>query len=727
LKPFLCLPPLFLALLLSSGLLPVPAAQVPAADEQFRKIILPGEARDLLGRLRAADALIRKKAYADGIDEYLRLIAENGDELVPEEAPREAIASTRRSVQLRRLCHARIAVSAPPALRHYRARVDPRARRWLKDGTDAHDTRALRRVVDEAFCSSFAGQAIDLLGDLAFEKGNFAEARGWWRLLALPASDAAPADPGARRFPDPQVDVARVRAKQVIALLFEGELRQAREDLTAIRKLHGQASGRLAGRTGNYADILQSLVAERLKRGPLSPEEEDWPTFAGSPSRNRVLNEALSQRLWANGPAWRVRLGGAAGEGDEPAGERAEARTAPGRRLAFHPVIAGRRVLVADARFITAYDLDSGRRLFRYDVKAPGRPGLDGLRMQVPAPPDVRYTLSIAEGRVYARLGTQLIGPQKKEAPGEPHPASYLVCLDLPAAKAGKPAAVKERWVAKASRAAGAEYVFEGAPLVYDGRVYVAETCWAGGRLRTAVSCRDADSGALRWRQEVCEVSDADEEPAPRVQHHLLTLAGTSVVYCAHAGAVISLDGQSGRRLWGVRYPSRRPGAASTPAPRDLAPCVAVGRRLFVAPLDSDRILCLDVETGRTLWEREGMDVVHLLGVSAGRLIFTTTGGIRALAAATGADDGGWRQPALGRLPAFGRGLLAGGWVLWPTQDPRLPLRALNEADGGQERGSDLLDPTRLHRLRPGNMAPGGGCLVVADTEELIGYTVGKK
>jgi outer membrane protein assembly factor BamB len=710
--------------LLASVLLLLPAAaQAPGADEQFRKILLPGEARDLLGRLRAADALIRKKAYAEGIDEYLRLIEENGDELVPEEAPHEGIASTRRSVQLRRLCHARIAVSPPAALRHYRARVDPRARRWLKEGTDAHDTKALRRVVDEAFCSRFADQAFDLLGDLAFEKGNFAEARGWWRLLALPASDAAPAEPWALRFPDPQVDVARVRAKQVIALLFEGELRQAREELEVFRKLHGQVSGQLAGRKGIYADTLQALVAERLRGGPLSPEEDDWPTFAGSPSRNRVLDSALSPRLWAGGPAWRVRLGGAAGDGDEPAGERAEPRAAPARRLAFHPVIAGRRVLVADARFVTAYDLHSGRRLFRYDVKAPGRPGLDGLRAKVPAPQHLRYTLSTAEGRVYARLGAERIGPPKKDAPGAAPPASYLVCLDLPAAEGVRPVTPRERWVSKASRVAGAEYVFEGAPLVDDGRVYVAETCWAGGRMRTAVCCRDADSGALRWRQEVCEIADGDEEPAARVQHHLLTLAGASVVYCTHAGAVIGLDGRSGRRLWGVRYPSHRRDEARTPPPRDPPPCVAVGRRLFITPLDSDRILCLDVETGRTLWEREGMDVVHLLGVSAGRLIFTTTGGIRALEVATGDDGGGWRQPAVGRLPGFGRGLLADGWVLWPTQDPRLPLRALNEADGGQVRGPDTLDPTRLHRLRPGNMAFGGGGLVVADTEELIGYT----
>jgi outer membrane protein assembly factor BamB len=149
---------------------------------------------------------------------------------------------------------------------------------------------------------------------------------------------------------------------------------------------------------------------------------------------------------------------------------------------------------------------------------------------------------------------------------------------------------------------------------------------------------------------------------------------------------------------------------------------VAAGGRLFVAPRDSDRIFCLDAETGRALWERTGIRAVQVLGVSAGRLIFTTAGGVRALDAATGDDVGGWRQPAVGRLSPLGRGLLAGGWVLWPTQDPRLPLRALHARDGTPRRGADTFDPTRLHRLRPGNMAFGGGCLIVADCEDLNCY-----
>jgi outer membrane protein assembly factor BamB len=622
-------------------------------------------------------------------------------------------------VQLRRLCHLRIAALPAEALRHYRGRVDGQARRWFEQGAARHDRAALRRVVDEAGASSFAERAIDLLGDLAFEKGNFAEARGWWRWLAPPPSETslAAVDP---LFPAGAVDAALVRAKQVVALLFEGEVSRARAELHAFRTLHGRASGRLAGRMGNYAATLQALLDERSKGGPLSAEEGDWPTFAGSPSRNRPLDAPLSPALWADGPSWRVRLGPDP-EGEDPAGEAAEPLTAPARRLAFDPVITGRLVLVADARRILGFDLHSGGREFCFDLKTSGRAGLDTLRLRLPAPADLRYTLSVADGRVYARLGAPFLVAQGANAPAQA--PSYLVCLDLPTTRAGKgPAVIRERWVIPARVEGTARYAFEGTPLVCDGRAYAAESCRAGGRTRTAIACHDADSGALLWRQEVCETPDAEEDPPPRARHHLLTLAGTSVVYCAHAGAIVSLDAVTGKRLWGVRYPGRGPDAASAPAARDLGPCVAVGRRLYVAPLDSARVLCLDVQTGRTLWEREGIEPVHLLGVSAGRLLFTTAGGVRALDAATGGDEGGWRQPAVGRLAPFGRGLLTGGWILWPTQDPRLPVRGLNEADGTSQRGALTLDPTRLHRLRPGNLVFGSGCLVVADTHELIGY-----
>ncbi len=52
-----------------------------------------------------------------------------------------------------------------------------------------------------------------------------------------------------------------------------------------------------------------------------------------------------------------------------------------------------------------------------------------------------------------------------------------------------------------------------------------------------------------------------------------------------------------------MRYPSRGDKTADgEPSPRDLAPCLFADGRLYVAPADDDRLLCLDAATGETLW-----------------------------------------------------------------------------------------------------------------------------
>jgi outer membrane protein assembly factor BamB len=683
-----------------------------AAQERPGPVALPGETKQFVSRLKFADDLAARRKWAEAVDEYQRLLHEAGDALVPAEADRDGLGSPPRSVQLRRLCQVRLAALPLPGLEAYRRRVDRQAGRGLRQGTAERDPEVLRRVVDEAFCSRAGDQALDMLGDLAFECGDFAGARGWWRLLAVPASEVLGRKkpvPGELRFPDPQVDVARVRAKQVLALLFDGDLAAARAEFDAFRSLHPRAAGHLAGKVGNYASIL----GEWLARPPDFPEHQEWPTFAGSPARDRDLPAAPPRRLWADGPTWRVRLDNlekapASDPADQPIVSAALAR-----RLACQPLVVESEVLIADARQVAAFDLFTGRLLFRYDLGQDG--GQLGLPpRQVHADPDAGFTLTASDGHVYARLGASAVAGAKKG--GQPQGPSCLVCLDLKE-DAKRPG--RQRWLVQARGKAGAGACFEGAPLVHAGRVYAAVSRPAAGRTRAAVACYDADTGAPRWEQEVCEVP----EGRLRAPQHLLTLAGGQLVYCTHAGAVVALDADTGKLCWGVRYPRRVPGPLDgDPPPRGLSPPVFADGRLFVAPRDAARILCLEPYTGRTLWERDGIEVVHLLGCSRGRLVFTTPQGIRAVGARTGGDADGWLQPVEGRLPGFGRGLLAGGWVFWPVQDGRLPLRALNVADGTQQRDEQYLEPTQLRRIRPGNMAYGQGCLVVAGVEELVGY-----
>ena len=295
-----------LPLVLTAGMLP--------GAEPVSRAPIPGESPGTGRRLEAADKLAAGKQYVAAAEEYERILEEAGDDLVA--------VGERLSVPARRLCHLRLAALPAEVLRPYRGRVDPQAKKWLEQGRADHDRRPLERVVDEAFCSRPAEAALDLLGDLAFERGQFHEALGWWRQLALPASEAVGRvrdplpPPWSRRgeaaaqvellYPDPQGDVAQVRAKEILGLLFLGDLAAAKAELEAFRTMHPKAEGHLAGRRGNYAEILQTLVSRPV---PAEPADDAWPTFAGDAARAAVLpavprDPNRLNPLVASGPAW---------------------------------------------------------------------------------------------------------------------------------------------------------------------------------------------------------------------------------------------------------------------------------------------------------------------------------------------------------------------------------------------------------------------------------------
>jgi outer membrane protein assembly factor BamB len=708
-----------------------------AADRELSRIELAGEVPRTTRRLAAADELAAHEKWTEAVDEYYHILTEAGDDLVPLDA--------HHSLQARRVCHLRLAALPPAALQLYRSWVDNQAKKWLDQGHVARDPAVLRRLVAESFCSRYADQALDLLGDLAFERGGFDEADHWWRMLALPATERentshrpAPPHPpspplakggtaGVRGllFPDPQVDLAQVRAKQILARLFRGERAGLVEELAAFRTLHPTAKGRLAGQEGLYTEILQNL-ARQQETLVARATDGAWATLGGNAARGLIMPKPpchKSPLRPLDGPQWTALLDTASGTAATGAASSGKVRPPfeAARFLAFHPVIDGDRVYVADAHRVRGYNLLDGRLLLGYDLER------RGLRFESAAEPDLSYTLTVAGNRIYARLGAQGLGPNPPPPPlakggiggvGTAYaPHAYLVCLDLLDVSGGV-----ERWGPIASEGTAATGpVFEGAPVVGLGRVFLAESRFAAGQTHTAITCYDADTGKHLWKSAVCSVPQEGktEERLPRYRHHLVTLAGSTVFYCSHSGAIAALDALTGRHLWAVRYPGRiQPTLFGQTPPRDLAPCLYAGGRLYVAPLDSDRVLCLDPDTGRTVWENGPLQVLHLLGVAKGRLIFTTTTPrpcIRAVDAATGRDLRYWMQPADGsELKTFGRGLLAGDWVFWPIRsDRREGLYVLDQETG---------EPVMFHEKINGNLAVGDGCLAVAGVRELSVY-----
>jgi outer membrane protein assembly factor BamB len=676
---------------------------------------ITGVVRELAVRLAAADRLAADHRWQDAIDEYLDLIREHGDALVPVDPTGEPLAMGQRFVQARWLAHQRVGALGPDAWTAFRNRTQHSALQRFQRGASERDPRQLRRVVEEAFCSPAATEALELLGDLAFERGNFAEAQHWWRLLVRPASVVV--ETGKQRpllCPPPPGDVAaRVRAKQIVTLLFQEQAARVPAELQAFRPAHAGSKGTIAGRSGAYADLISELLKEG--QGSVPAMELEWPTFAGDFSRNRDLSVPPSPRLWADGPAWRVRLD----TGDkllDTTAPKPLAGTDAARHFGFHPIIAGDLACVADSRYVRGFALRTGRLAFQYDLlKACDIPGGEELTAKLPVPAQTSFTLTAADDCLYARLGGTLFGPLKE---GEKRPTgSWLVCLSLPAtAPKEARAPYQHRWLVEAPAAEGELAMFEGAPVVAGKSVYTVVSRLRGNKVQAALCCFDAATGQPRWEQALVE-SPLSEDRATRRQH-LLTLAGPYLVYCSHAGAVLAVDATTGKTAWAVRYASRN----LKGSPRDLCPAVAAGHHVVVAPADLDRLVCLDVMTGRSVWQREAIEVVHLLGTSRGQLIFTTPHGIRAVALTTGEDEGGWRQPLAGNLDPCGRGLLAGELTFWPTLDAKLTWRVLDVMDGTVTDRMGGYEPAALRALPPGNVIAGGGCLVIATSEELWGF-----
>jgi outer membrane protein assembly factor BamB len=680
------------------------------AGERIAETVIPGEARSMAGRLAATDRLVSRGEWYAALDEYQRLLHEPVNTLVPLDPQ-----NPRHLVSLRRLVHARLAALPEKALRLYRLRVDGKARRWLAEARAHRDPTPLHRLIDDAFCSTQTDEALELLGDLKFERGNFDEARRCWRPIAGPPGLSTPQTVLAPlRIPQPKVDVARVRAKLLLAQLFQGELADAAAGIESFRRQYPDAQGYLAGRTSVYADVMQEILHRAREAGPPGGDA-DWTTFAGNYARNYIAFDVPDRRFWGARPGWKVRL-------DRPE-DRTDSETAPvvsssiaTRQLAFFPIIMGDLILVSDACTVKAYDRRTGRPVFLYDLTRDlvGE-SFKTLWRKLPAPADLRYSLSATDDAVFARLGRQKLGPR-----GGADLDTYLVCLDL-GPGTGKRGA--RRWLVHATEKQGENGAFEGPPVVHDGLVYIAHSRFKGIHTQTAVVCYRAEDGTELWRQQICVTAEFKGDPAPRYRHHLLTLAGPNLVYCSHSGAVVAVELRTGRPAWAVRYPSLMGLVASDSATaRDLGACLYHNDRVFVVPADSNTLYCLDAETGRTLWGREGLDPVHLLGVARGRLVLTARDGLRAIDAATGNDSGGWAQPDTGRLPGFGRPLAAGEWIFWPTQDSDFPVRAIHLNDGTQEHDGRVFNPIELRRIPPGNLAFAHGCLVSAGSEEMTVY-----
>ena len=146
-----------------------------------------------------------------------------------------------------------------------------------------------------------------------------------------------------------------------------------------------------------------------------------------------------------------------------------------------------------------------------------------------------------------------------------------------------------------------------------------------------------------------------------------------------------------------------------------MNPCLYHQGTLYVAPADSPRIFAIDAQTGMILWQtgEQTEDALNLLGATDDYLI---AGGNKLYWIGLKDEDRGQIKhiwPEGNDKPGFGRGVIAGGCILWPTREqilvfdlktaqPRKSIDLCPASPGRQPAGdrSLLIAP---HQLRPGS------------------------
>ena len=655
-----------------------------------------GTARVYLDRV---EECLADGQWDDAVQTLRQVMEESGDQLLA--------VTDQRYVSVRDFCHLRLVSLPPEALALYRGRVDPLARAWYERGMAGRDRRLLSKVVEETFASSWGDDALAALGEIALESGDHAAARAYWEKI-VPLDIPEGQTRTSLSVPDTDLDLAAIRARLVLVSVLEGSRARAEAELEGLSRMHPGARGRLGGEKVNFVEGLKGLLAAS-ENWPQIRRGGDWPTFAGNAYRGGIAQDAVD----VGKVAWRVPLRRTLGADRLVNRSRASvARVAEDAAtpLSYHPVVSGPLVLVNSQVEIVAFDFQTGKPAWGLDSAAIFRDEFDDSVHALYHPANglgvPRFTMTVQGERLYARMGTSVTDrPRNATSTGG---SGYLVCLDLAAQGrlAWKIVPDDPTWA------------FEGSPIAAGANLYVAMRR-SDVRPQLHLACYSAQTGRRIWRKFVCSAETPARGMLFETTHTLLTLDRDTVYVNTNLGCVAAVSSADGRVKWISLYSRVRTGDLSRPPAhrsRDLNPCLFDRGLLLVAPRDNPRILALDAGSGQIVWQTgtETADVVHLLGVSGDNLIAT---GHKVYWISRADEDAGrvkhvW--PSGDDKLGYGRGVLAGDFVYWPTRDK---VYVFEHATGRLRREVPLLP----RGIRGGNLLVADGRLLVAGANELIG------
>jgi outer membrane protein assembly factor BamB/tetratricopeptide (TPR) repeat protein len=497
-------------------------------------------------------------------------------------------------VPMRQYCLRRILNLPPIELEYYRKLTDASAQESFEQARRQNSLMGLADVADTMLATSYGDKALLELGNAAMDNRNFLEALEYYNTLLSFFKDS--------KCRTPDLDLKVAYCKKMIGDQPGSGVAKEKPDLAPADM-----------------DKLKALVAGASYEKPKIVSQ-----FASAPnlsSDDYTRFPPVEDPLALKDPVWKFNL--------------------PGSRKDYfvytQPVVTGNSLIYRNKNVIYCHSLINGELRWVNDMG--GLVRFQNWREMMHPEEDVL----VRDGMVFTPM--QKVGPS-------------LVALDevtgqLRWAHGPLAASTHEESLMRfeAAPAAGERTIFSG---------YVLDNIEGATHINTeyGVTAFDSTSGRQQWRVPLCNL--APGKPAfgfaETRRNHIRSFSSPplyhqgTVYYCTNAGVVSALDARSGRVKWYMRYPfhpevhdAHRPfaggpegglhGGAAQVRPDPVywlnQRPLMIGDKLFVTPVDSPLMLCINRRDGKVLWSKPwgSNGYKYFLGaISTGELVVVGNG-----------------------------------------------------------------------------------------------------
>ena len=637
------------AALLGPALAPAPISAIAASDGA-RPMPLIHIDDELGGYLKMAAEFVEKEDYGQAVEILQALLERTDQPFVPTSDVRRFVSLAARATR---------AIGDLPAegLSLYRQLYDTRAEVLYRQAAEAMDVQALRELIRHYLHTSVGDDALNLLGAVHFDQGEFSQAANRWRDILNVCKNADIAHP-------------LLLAKIATAHHYAGENRRAMAALAELESKHSEAQAVLGGAKTNVLSFTRGILDSPPPKAVGTEVLDGWPSLAGAPDSMAIMKPCkpvLSQR-WvvpggkaADNPTVKSLLQSTKatsnsyiryGPTRQPITRKAVLReghvvvvSTQGTRVAnrialpplVHPVVVGTRVFYRADGKVVSYDLLTGGQPWG-SMTFPMHKEPDPKMSRGYNPYGVynvcdqgRYTLSVGDGKVYAVGGFIPISQQMFHHIGRQTTSrddSILRAFSL----SGQ---LRLAWSVGGGEGSAdilRSCKYMGAPTYSAGRLYVMAAYMQSYYLL----CLDSRDGALVWSVMIAQQPVADpryggyanwvgERGSPPA------VADGRVFATTNAGVAAAFEADTGRAIWAYQYQTRGPesrGRSRAAQVRRMYPpnpIIAVKGKAVFLPADSEEMLVLRADTGelvgKGVYNRQGQ--FDLTAADETRMILT--------------------------------------------------------------------------------------------------------